>query len=212
MDLKLQNTIVTYDSTAERYAEETEGMLCKEQLDRFIDYIGKNSKQVMDLGCGPARDSEYFYDAGLKVVGIDLSSKFLAMARERVPGGYFFNLDILGPLSKVWHSKFDGVWASASLVHVPQDNLFYIVSQVRDVLKSQGIFYASVKEGEGCETRVSRKYGFSRGGEKFWQYFTEREFSKTLLSVGFDILDFSRNENKFEPEHPWMEFFARKRK
>ena len=212
MDELLRNTISTYNSTAGDYAEKTDKLLPKERLNEFINYIGKSSGQVIDLGCGPGRDAKYLDSKGFQVIGVDLSSELLSIAKKRVPSGVFLNLDISGPFSPDWIGKCEGVWASASLVHVPQERLSYLVSQVRDVLVNRGVFYAKVMEGDGSEIRVSKRYGpTSEKGEKFWQYFSEDTFTKTLLSNGFDVLNIYRQENEFSSDHPWMEFFARKR-
>ncbi|MEI7718435.1 MAG: class I SAM-dependent methyltransferase [archaeon] len=211
MDSRLINTIKTYDSTAEDYVEKTDNLLQRDRLNEFISCIGKQSGRVIDLGCGPGRDAEYLYNQGFNVVGMDLSSELLNIARKRVPGGFFFNLDITSNLAGLWRANCDGVWASASLVHVPLDNLFYTVGQVRDMLKPNGVFYARIMEGSGAEVRVSKRYGSVPGGEKFWQYFTEKTFAKALFANSFDVLNVYLEQNEFSPKHPWMDFFARKK-
>ncbi len=212
MDDLLRKTISTYNFTAEDYAEKTDKLLPLERLNEFINLMGKTSGQVLDLGCGPGRDARYLYNEGFQVIGVDLSSELLNIARQRVPGGLFLNMDISGTLSQSWMEKCGGVWASASLVHVPLEKLSYSMGQISDVLVPQGVFYAKVMEGNGSEIRVSKRYGSTpENGEKFWQYFTEDIFTKTLISSGFDILKFYREQNEFSSQHPWMEFFARKR-
>jgi SAM-dependent methyltransferase len=44
---------------------------------------------------------------------------------------------------------YDGVWASACLLHVPRDELAGILGRIRRALKPDGAFYASFKIGEG---------------------------------------------------------------
>jgi len=212
MDDLLKKTISTYNSTAADYAEKTDKLLPRERLNEFINYMGRSFGQVMDLGCGPGRDARYLDSKGFQVIGVDLSSELLNIAKKRVPKGLFYNLDISGPLSTDWMEKFEGVWASASLVHVPLERLSSSIGQVRDVLVPDGIFYAKVMEGDCSEIRVSKRYGStSENGEKFWQYFSEDTFTKTLLCTGFDLLKVYRLNNEFSLEHPWMEFFARKK-
>jgi hypothetical protein len=44
---------------------------------------------------------------------------------------------------------YDGVWASACLLHVPRDELAGILGRIHRALKLSGVFYASFKIGEG---------------------------------------------------------------
>ena len=45
--------------------------------------------------------------------------------------------------------SYDGVWASACLLHVPREELAGIFGRIRRALKPFGVFYASFKIGEG---------------------------------------------------------------
>ena len=44
---------------------------------------------------------------------------------------------------------YDGVWASACLLHVPRDELAGILARIHRALKPDGLFYASYKIDEG---------------------------------------------------------------
>jgi SAM-dependent methyltransferase len=44
---------------------------------------------------------------------------------------------------------FDGVWASACLLHVPKEDLAGILARIHRAMKAGGVFYASYKAGEG---------------------------------------------------------------
>ena len=56
---------------------------------------------------------------------------------------------------------YDGVWASACLLHVPRDELSGILSRIRRALKPGGVFYASFKIGEGDgRDKLGRYYNY----------------------------------------------------
>jgi len=43
--------------------------------------------------------------------------------------------------------KFDGIWASASLLHVPKTGIDYVLFRLTKALKKYGILYTSFKYG-----------------------------------------------------------------
>ena len=57
---------------------------------------------------------------------------------------------------------YDGVWASACLLHVPRDELTGILKRIRRALRGNGVFYASFKIGEGDDGRdnLGRYYNY----------------------------------------------------
>ena len=57
---------------------------------------------------------------------------------------------------------YDGVWASACLLHVPREDLTGILTRIRRALKPGGVFYASFKIGEGDDGRdtLDRYYNY----------------------------------------------------
>ncbi|MBP7708429.1 class I SAM-dependent methyltransferase [Candidatus Pacearchaeota archaeon] len=211
MNPLLENTIKTYDFTAANYAHDTDKLLPQEKLDDFIFFMRKPG-DVLELGCGPGRDAEYFASKGSLVVGVDLSEELLKIARQRVPSEVFLNLDFSEPFPDSLPTGFNGVWASASYVHIPREKLEFSLRQIHDRLAPEGLFYMSVMEGQGTEIRVSKRYGDAPGkGEKFWQYFCPIDLLSTLREVGFDTFHYTTSPNKQSPNHPWIDFLARKR-
>ena len=56
---------------------------------------------------------------------------------------------------------YDGVWASACLLHVPRDELAGIIGRIHRALKPAGIFYASYKIGHGDgRDSIGRYYNY----------------------------------------------------
>ena len=54
--------------------------------------------------------------------------------------------------------EFDGVWACASLLHVPRSSLDKSFSALLESLKPNGVFYLSFKYGEREEDRSGRHF------------------------------------------------------
>jgi SAM-dependent methyltransferase len=55
--------------------------------------------------------------------------------------------------------RFDGIWAIASLLHIPRKEILKVLKKLYDVLRPKGILVTSMKSGDGNET--PRMVGFS---------------------------------------------------
>lgn len=88
---------------------------------------GKPPFTILDFGCGPGRDLKTFTSLGHTAIGLDGATAFAAMARAdtgcEVWVQDFLNLD-LPP------HHFDGVFANASLFHVPSQELPRVLQQL----------------------------------------------------------------------------------
>ena len=109
----------------------------------FLKYIPEHGK-VLDFGCGSGRDTKEFLDMGYSVEAIDGSSEMCIRASEYtgidVKCMDFFDLNE--------ESKYDGIWACASLLHVGRDRLPEIFEVLRKSIAQGGILYASFKYGD----------------------------------------------------------------
>ena len=124
-----------------------------EWRNRFIKYLPDGGR-VLDAGCGSGRDSKAFIVQGYSVVAIDASREMCLRASE-----------LLG--QEVWQMRFDemsfdgefdGVWACASLLHVPVSEMADVLKKIKHGLRPEGIFYASFKYGEGETEKDERKF------------------------------------------------------
>src|SRR5260221_14362507 len=59
-------------------------------------------------------------------------------------------------------AKFDGVWAGASLLHIPIEHLGDVVARIHPILPPRGELFASFKAGEReGRDRLGRYYNYS---------------------------------------------------
>ena len=100
---------------------------------------------ILELGCGAGNHSAEMLAAGFVLRATDGSPEMAEFAAQRlgrpVETMLFDQLDDL--------NAYDGVWASACLLHVPRDELAGIIGRIHRALKADGLFYASFKVGEG---------------------------------------------------------------
>jgi SAM-dependent methyltransferase len=135
---------------------------------KFLPLIPKDGA-ILDAGCGSGRDALYFKKNGYQVTAIDASNQLCGLAsqllNQQVHCMSFENI--------TWQNQFDAVWACASLLHVPKQNLSSVMTRLAKSLKPGGVMYASFKYGD--TERV-------KGGRAFTDM-TEESFDELLKSV-----------------------------
>ena len=108
----------------------------------------------MDIGFGSGRDSLYFQSKGYEVYAIDPEEEFVEHGKELG----IKNVFLLKVENMKFENMFDGIWACASLLHVPSKNLEDAFKKCAKALKKGGILYASFKYGEFEGLRNGRFY------------------------------------------------------
>lgn len=145
-----------YTREAAAYAARSDRIGTTKELNRFVAQLPKHAT-VLDLGCGTGRDTQALIDAGLDVTAIDGSAEMAREAEKRIGRRVrvllFENLD--------YTEAFDGIWANASLLHVPRAGLAPVLARVYRALTPAGILFASFKSGgkEGRDT-LGRYYNY----------------------------------------------------
>lgn len=144
-----------YADNASVYAAR-ERNLPRNRLDAFLTALPAGAS-ILELGCGAGQDAAYMLSRGFDITPTDGSAE-LANEAEKLIGRpvrimRFETLDA--------SSAFDGIWAEASLLHVPRSDLANILDRIRRALKDGGIFHSSFKAGdaEGHDT-LGRYYNY----------------------------------------------------
>lgn len=179
-------------------------------IDRFLGLV--EGKRILDLGCGVGRDVAVFQGRGYAVTGIDAVPELLAIARQRLPDadlreGDFRKLDFPD-------GTFDGVWAAASLLHMPKAELPATLAEIRRVLKPGGILFSSWKEGEG-ESVIPDYTGEQ---SRFYSFYTRTEISEMVEQTGLRVVgvvcaddaQYRKSEKFRVPAQQWIYLFAKK--
>jgi len=135
-------TLQFYRSNAQSYAD-----WAKAPSTRLRDFLARlpPGGSILELGCGAGNHSAVMLSEGFVVCATDGSPEMAEIASRRlghpVQAMLFHELDA--------RDIYDGVWASACLLHVPRDELAAILGRIHRALKPSGVFYASFKIGEG---------------------------------------------------------------
>ena len=142
-------TIAHYDRLAEEFRDGTRDHDVSQNCSALLDAIeGDRPYSILDLGCGPGRDLHYFRALGHDVVGLDGSKEFVVMARA-YSGCEVLHQDFLA--MELPKSRFDGVFANASLFHVPSQDLPRVLLELFGTLKPGGVLFCSNPRGNNEE-------------------------------------------------------------
>lgn len=196
----MNTTIAYYNQNATSFTTDTLTADMTFLQDKFISYLPANSF-VLDFGCGSGRDTKYFLSKNLKIKAIDGSEKMCELARKNtgidIEHVQFSNFECE-------ENCFDGVWACASILHLPPTDLPIVLKKLEIALKSNGILYASFKYGENDRIVDGR----------FFTDMTEIRFSQFLNSFESDyrIIEtlVTPDVRKNRENEKWLNVFLRK--
>ena len=177
----------------------------QKELAQFAELVKKNGGRVLDCGCGSGVQSKELFDRGLEIVGMDLSPKMIYEAKKRVPKAKF----VVGDMTKMNFAKgsFGGVYARASLLHVPKKLVPRVLKSINKILKNGGILYLALKEGKGEGEVVDERFG--KKVRRFFSFFSQQEVLDLLKESGFELLKKSKRQ-RAKNSTLWLQFLARK--
>ena len=209
MDDHIADAITVYDSIADQYNEKIDSYAPRPEREKFISLI-KPGGHILDAGCGPGRDADYFAQKKFTVTGVDLSEKLLNLARRRTKEATFIQQDLRS--LQFPDNSFDGIWACASLLHLRRTEVPGVLRRFRDVLKSSGTLFVLLKEGSGeadVQDRLSPELS------RHFVYYKPPELKSLLTDAGFRVDEmYVWNEEKLYPgrrDITWISGFSTKR-
>jgi SAM-dependent methyltransferase len=191
-------TLGYYDANAESFWEGTKDHDVTQNLEAFLSAcIQGKSLDILDFGCGPGRDVTYFKASGHLPTGLDGSEEFCRFARQYtdcpILQQSFLNLELP-------EETFDGIFANASLFHIPSQELPRVLRELHGALRPGGILFSSNPRGNG-EGWQGQRYG----------HYMELESSRSYLeTAGFEIVHhYYRPSGKPREEQPWLAIVSR---
>ncbi len=146
----VRETASSYDKIVASYEAQTHSPAPQRTgfRDVFISYLRARAN-VVDAGCGPGHDAEYFQQRGLSCLAFDASRGMVLRARERGCSA------LVGDLRRlpVANQSLDGLWSSASLLHVPRSEVADTITRWAELLRPNGVLglITSLGNDEGWE-------------------------------------------------------------
>ena len=195
-----QRTLDHYNHNAEDFFAGTRDHDVQQNMDALLQFIqGAAPFSILDFGCGPGRDLKAFSARGHLAVGLEGAARFVEMARSysRCP---VLHQDFLALDLPAGH--FDGVFANASLFHVPSQALPRVLAQLHATLKPGGVLFSSNPRGNNDE-------GFN--GERYGAYHDISTWRKYMTTAGFiELLHYYRPAGLPIDQQPWLASVWRK--
>ena len=192
-------TIAHYDRSADAFWEGTRDHDVSQNVATLLDHIAARPCRILDFGCGPGRDLATFRRLGHDAVGLDGSARFVAMAR-RHSGCDVLHQDFLA--LALPPGSFDGVFANASLFHVPQQELPRVLGELRAALGPGGVLFSSNPHGRDEE-------GWNRG--RYGAYLEPDTWCALVTAAGFvELGRYYRPAGAPRERQPWFATVWRK--
>ncbi|KFA91700.1 class I SAM-dependent methyltransferase [Archangium violaceum] len=142
-----------YERNAEEYFRTTVGIDMSEPRERFTKLLSPGAR-VLDAGCGSGRDARAFHALGFQVTAFDASPRLAALAREYTG----LPVEVRTFQEVAWREAFEGIWASACLLHVARAELPPVMRRLRDALVPGGVWHLSFKYGAGEREVEGRRF------------------------------------------------------
>ncbi len=193
-----EKTIDYYDLNAIHFAKTTASVEFEDMQKRFLKKL-PGQAVILDFGCGSGRDTKYFLSQGFRVEAVDGSKELCRIASEytgiSVRHMLFQELDD--------NSRYDGIWACSSILHLPIDELERVMWKMTEALKEKGIIYTSFKYGTFAGQRSGRY--FTDMTEK-----TFAEFLKKIEELMIEELWVTPDVRPGRGDEKWLNMILRK--
>ena len=192
-------TIGHYDASAEGFWLGTRDHDVSQNVAALLGVLPDDRPlDILDFGCGPGRDLQTFKQLGHRPTGLDGSAEFCEMARRHsgcaVLHQQFLSLDI-------GTKQYDGIFANASLFHVPSQAWPQVLTDCHAALKSAGVLFISVPRGD-AEGWQGNRYG---------TYLELEQIQPLLEQAGFAVLNhYYRPPGQPRYQQPWLAIVSRR--
>lgn len=189
-------TIGHYDNNAQSFWQGTRDHDVSQNIESFLQALPDKKLDILDFGCGPGRDLHTFKSLGHRPVGIEGSNELSQLAIKhsgcQVRQQSFLQLELDD-------NSFDGIFANASLFHIPSQELPKVLNKLHHALRPEGVLFTSNPRGN-AEGWQGERYG----------HYMELETSKVYLEqAGFKIVHhYYRPEGKPIEQQPWLAIVA----
>ena len=194
-------TLTHYNGRAADFWAGTRAHDVRQNMAALLDHIeGTAPFTILDFGCGPGRDLKAFAALGHTPIGLDGSAEFTQMAHAHsgctVWQQDFLKLDLPA-------QRFDGVFANASLFHVPSQELPRVLRELCAALKPGGVLFSSNPRGDNSE-------GWNRG--RYGAYHDLDAWSAYVTAAGFvPLTHYYRPPGLPREQQPWLASVWRKK-
>ena len=187
-------TLEHYNQHAEYFWEGTRDHDVSQNIAAMLrSFDGEQRLTILDFGCGPGRDLKIFAELGHIAIGLEGAASFADMARTysgcEVWQQDFLKLDLP-------ENRFDGVFANATLFHIPSQELPRVLLELHACLKPGGVLFSSNPHGHNEEGWSQGRYGVYHDLETWRRYMSEAGF--------VELTHYYRPADLPREKQPWL--------
>jgi SAM-dependent methyltransferase len=146
---------------------------------------------VLDVGCGSGYIASILEGKGLRVTGIDVSSKMIELAKANSPNSTFVKMDM--KKLEFPRESFDGVLCLYSIFHVPRRYHLAILKAFRRVLKPKGVLV--IHMGWGDWTGVDENW-LGGGVPMYWSHYGKGKNLALVRKAKFEVVQSRASRQK----------------
>lgn len=174
-----------YDKIADFYEQGRSETIGLNYVNKFLSFMPchvnhLNSPSVLDIGCGTGIPlTRHLVSRGARVTGLDVSTKMLEKARQKIPEATFIRADIT---SCMINGSFDGVLAWDSLFHISLEEQINTLKKVLRSLQPNGValFTTGGHRGEIVSEMFGQKFYYSS--------LSKRQYEDILVEENCQVL------------------------
>ncbi len=195
-----RQTLAHYEARAAAFWAGTRDHDVSQNIDALLEAIeGDAPFTILDFGCGPGRDLKAMTGRGHVAIGLEGAAPFVEMARA-YSGCEVWHQDFLA--LDLPAGRFDGIYANASLFHVPSQELPRVLRELHAALEPRGVLFASNPRGENEEGWNGGRYG---------AYYDLDRWRELVTGAGFvELRHYYRPPGLPREQQPWLASVWRK--
>ncbi len=144
-----------YNNNADSFFNSTQSADLTSIYQQFLPLLDPHA-HILDAGCGSGRDTKFFLTQGFQVTAFDASEMLVKKASLHTGIKIFHHT--FDSFTLVNNHDFDAIWACASLLHVPSEQLTHTFKNLATHLQERGFFYCSFKYGRDDIERDGRYF------------------------------------------------------
>lgn len=175
----------------------------------IMSYIEPN-KTLLDLGCGNGRDSKFFINNKLNVVGVDTSDYAInKLNNEIIDGNSIFICDDFVTCRNIFQQQYDYIYSRFTLHTISEKQETELLLNIKESIKNNGYFFIEARtindEIYGKGQRIGEnEYIYNNHYRRFIDV---DKFKEKLRNIGgFEIIELKEDKNysKIEESNPTL--------
>ncbi|KAL9186481.1 hypothetical protein ACHAXT_005719 [Thalassiosira profunda] len=240
-ELRIEHTRRFYNAYTQPYIDNvaSPALTPAARRDAFVSHVqlqqnlnAEDPVTIIDLGCGHGRDALHFSSLGHRVLGVDFSIEMLKRASRLAPKAHYINRDMRSLREVLVDESVDGIWANASLGHLPKEDAKGVLTGLYAKVRPGGVLCLSLRKGsedqrgeEGEEFGIDERYAALEedvapeedSRRKLYSYYTNEEVRELLVAAGWEAMtetgeDDLTSEGGDYATHPLLYAYAVRRK